>query len=126
MTNKSLQEIEEKFVEGRDYEYVGIQDDPGWAIRNLGGKYDQAIVHYTNIKLHPINADGSELTLAFDFDILNPTVLPKDCSDDMLGQYLGDLLMVAIQTGLDNGTAELDEGTDDGQLKQDYPTITLD
>lgn len=125
MTEKSIQEIEENFKEGRDYEYVGIQDDPGWAIRILGGKYDQAIAHYTNIKLHPINSDGSELTLAFDFDILNPTVLPEDYSDDTVGQYLGDLLMVAIQTGLENGTAMLDEGTDDGQLKQDYPPITL-
>ena len=124
---KSSKEINERIKEDRDYEYVGISDDPGWAIRLLTGTYDQAIIHYTKIKLVPItNNKGEnveqETTLSFDYNVLNPTVLPEGELEPDLGSYLGDVLMVAIQTGLDNGTATID----DGQSQQDYPTITLD
>jgi hypothetical protein len=35
--------------------------------------------------------------------------LPDDYNEEALGQYLGDLLMVAIQNGMQDGTAVLNE-----------------
>ena len=54
-------------------------------------------------------AEESDLTLSFGYTILNDTVLPDDYNEEALGQYLGDLLMVAIQNGMQDGTAVLNE-----------------
>jgi hypothetical protein len=95
-----------------DYEYVGISEEPEWAIRLLTGKYKETIVRYTQIKLESIDTakEGEDdVTLGFAYHILNETVLPDDYNDEEAGQYFGDVLMAAIETGLDDGTAVLDE-----------------
>lgn len=115
----SIKELNQNIIEDRDYEYVGIADDPGWAIQLKTGSFQEAIIHYKRIEVVPVNDE--ETTLSFDYNVLNPTILAEDIDTEKLGQYCGDVLMVAIQTGLEKGTATLD----DGQSEQDYPTLTL-
>lgn len=99
-----------------DYEYVGVQEEPGWAIRFLKGDYKGAIVRYNDIKVvdpetgdEPVIGEENELTLSFAYALLNPTVLPEDYDVNKFGQYCGDVLIEAIHNGLEDGTAQIDE-----------------
>jgi hypothetical protein len=118
-----VKDLVERFKENEDYEYVGITEEPGWAIHLLTGDYEDVIIHYTNIKVQPVEeAEEDELTLSFEYNILNPTVVPANVKEYKMSQYFGDVLMSAISTGLKNGTAILDER----ESQQDYPTISFD
>jgi hypothetical protein len=103
--------MKSKFKQDRDFEFVGITEEPKWAIRLLTGDYKDVIIRYDDIKVESLEeiAEESDLTLSFGYTILNDTVLPDDYNEEALGQYLGDLLMVAIQNGMQDGTAVLNE-----------------
>ena len=119
-----IDDLQKEIVQDVDYDFVGIHEEPGWAIQLLTGKYKGIVSRYDNIKLAPDtkSIEPDDLTLEFGFTILEATNVPEDIDENDLGQYLGDVLMVAIQTGLQDGTAQINER----ESKQDYPTITLD
>jgi len=119
-----IDDLQKEIVQDVDYDFVGIHEEPGWAIQLLTGKYKGIVSRYDNIKLAPDtkSIEPDDLTLEFGFTILEATNVPEDIDENDLGQYLGDVLMVAIQNGLQDGTAQINER----ESKQDYPTITLD
>jgi hypothetical protein len=103
--------MKSKFKLDRDFEFVGITEEPKWAIRLLTGDYKDAIIRYNDVKVESLDeiSEESDLTLSFGYTILNDTVLPDDYDEEALGQYIGDLLMTAIQNGMEDGTAVLNE-----------------
>ncbi|MDB4350227.1 hypothetical protein OAA38_00280 [bacterium] len=103
--------MKSKFKQDREFEFVGISENPEWAIRLLTGEFKEVIVRYDDIKIESLDETDkeSDLTLSFGYTILNDTVLPDDYDEEALGQYIGDLLMMAIQNGMEDGTAVLNE-----------------
>ena len=101
-----------KFKKDVDYEFVGITESPEWAIRMLTGDYKEVIIRYDDIKIETLDEsedENSDFTLSFGYTILNETALSEDYNENHLGQMLGDVLASAIQDGLEDGTAVLNE-----------------
>jgi hypothetical protein len=99
-----------------NYEYVGVEEEPGWALHFLDGDFKGAIVRYNEIKIvDPENSENNpleeenEFTLSFEFALLNPTVLAENYDTKAFEQYCGDVLIEAIMNGLEDGTAEINE-----------------
>jgi len=111
-----------------DYEFIGISEDPGWAIRLLTSKWKNVIVHYEDIRLtsedgtpKDIFKDDDDIKLSFTYNILNSGILPENNNTDKMGEKLGKILMHAIMQGLEDGTAVLNER----DLKQDNTSIAI-
>lgn len=101
-----------------DYEFVGIEADPKWAIRILKGKYENLVVRFTDIGLKtqdgsPIGdefTEESDYVISFNYDILKGSIEATEKDDDeRLGQIFGDIIMNAISDGLEDGTAQINE-----------------
>jgi hypothetical protein len=106
--------MKSKYKKDDDYEFVGITEDPKWAIRFLKGEYKEVIIRYDDVKLETANGkipenEDEELTLSFGYTILNNSALSESYDDNVAGQYFGDVLMDALMSGLEEGTTILNE-----------------
>ena len=109
-----------------DYEFVGINVEPQWAIRILKGKYKNIVVKFDDMKLgaedgNPLEEgfeDGVDYTLSFNYNILETE---GEVDTEGLDNFLGDTLMNAINDGLEDGTAKIES-----EPKQDDSTIVIE
>jgi len=112
-----------------DYEFVGIDDEPKWAVRILKGKFKDNVVKYDNIKIESVGGvevkdefeDGVDYNVAFNYNLLRTNEKKKLINEEEFGQVLGDILMNAISDGLEDGTAKIES-----EPKQDDSTIVIE
>ena len=113
----------------KHYEFVGIDAEPKWAIRILKGKFKEIVVKYDDIKIETAEGvelgenfqDGVDYNVAFSYNLLRASKKDKEVNEEELGQFLGDILMNAINDGLEDGTAKIES-----EPEQDDSTIVTE
>ena len=105
MSEDSVKILNAQMKENFDYQLIPLEDDlESWGVRFLRGDWIETVVRYDAIAL-----DQDEKCLKFNFTILKSPQKDISTEDRDLQIFAGKVLESVIESGLADGSVELQE-----------------
>ena len=104
MSEEGIKILNASMKENFDYQLIPLEEEDAWAVRFMRGDYIETVVKYDAIAL-----DQDEKCIKFKFTIMQSPHEGIDTEDRDLQIYAGKVLESIIETGLADGSVELEE-----------------
>lgn len=96
-----------KYEETIDYELIpDPESSEAWEIRILKGDYVETVIQYGKIQF---NGTDDDPILNFDYHVKSSPILDLDPNDSDLQNFVGDLLVSIIESGIEKGEIKTKE-----------------